>query len=69
MSYGLTAITARHLAVTVMSRLAELLAKRGPAWTWNVTVRVTVLGFSLVLLYRTARSASGSRRQTCFHSA
>jgi len=40
-----------------MSRLAVLLTKRGPARTWNVTVRVSVLGFALVLLYLTARSA------------
>ena len=31
-----------------MSRLAVLLTKRGPARTWNVTVRVSVLGFALV---------------------
>jgi len=40
-----------------MSRLAVLLTKRGPARTWNMTARVSVLGFSLVLLYLTARSA------------
>ena len=44
------------MAVTVTSRLPVLL-RLGPSSTWNVTLRVSVLGFSLVLLYFTARSA------------
>ena len=46
-------------AVTVTSRDCVLLwlPGFGPSWAWKVTVRVAVLGFSLLLRYVTARSA------------
>jgi hypothetical protein len=54
-----SATGASSTAVTVASRLPVLLrlSGLGPSSTWNVTLRVSALGVSLVLLYLTARSA------------